>query len=615
MEENRSFDHFFGFARKQLKVDGLTGTEFNLINRSDPARGKVTVAPGARYVNPCDPNHGTSATAAKVAGGTMAGFVGFEQAAGHGTKALNWCDVMESFEPDAIPIITGLAENFSVMDKMFCSHAGPTWPNRMFALSATSAGSTSTGTFYEGIPGRLFPQRTFFDQLSEHGLSWKNYYNDTPWELFLSTLAHSPENIAPLTELYTDAAAGTLPAYSWVNPRAGMNVSTGHGSNDQHPDHDVALGEALIKDIYEALRSGPGWNDTLFIITYDEHGGFYDHVSPPRAPAPGDRRPEQSYPDKGVDFTQLGVRIPTLLISPWIPAGTVLSAPPIPQKPAADSQYDLTSIMATARKLLGMDPAPLTDRDRWAATFEHVLSLDAPRIDCPVHLPAAPTPTLTTADEAALPLNDLQRDIAEVHAHVLGGPTAAADAAAVATKRQAEISDWLQGTYRAHAEQTASWRRSKNLANAAPRFNVVSRPPSMAGMKASFKINTAEPGVKSGTVTVSVAPGETVFCLEYRNVSGPATISACYPSVSPGSNRDPDQQWILESDSTIRPAGNPASCLTNVRFDSSYEWEVYNVSVADCDGRVEQHWAVAGGNPSDRSYGVGFASDLVLGLV
>ena len=168
-----------------------------------------------------------------------------------------------------------------------------------------------------------------------------------------------------------------------------MNVSTGEGSNDQHPDHDVALGEALIKDVYEAVRASPQWNETLFIITYDEHGGFYDHVVPPNAPNPGGAGAGgPSYPDAGYNFTQLGVRIPTVLVSPWIERGTVVSEPPPAQRPTNDSQYNLTSIMATARKLLGMPTTPLTKRDAWAGTFEHVLSRRAPRgdADCPAHL-------------------------------------------------------------------------------------------------------------------------------------------------------------------------------------------------------------------------------------
>ena len=333
MEENRSFDHLFGWAAKLLGVNGLTGRESNLVNLTDPGGQRVGVDAAAPYLGKCDPDHGTPATAAKVAGG-MSGFVEWEQKRGDGKDGkdgLDWCGVMSMFPPARVPIITELAREFAVMDRFFCSHPGPTWPNRMFALSGTSAGSTETGTWFRGEQGRLFPQRTVFDQVAEANLTWKNYYNDTPWELFMESVAHHPDNLQTMEAFFQDAAQGTLPAFAWVNPRSGINVTTGMGSNSQHPDHDVALGERLMKDVYEAVRSSPQWNETLLIITYDEHGGFYDHVTPPSEGVPSPVGPEwhsgeQSYPDKGYNFSSLGVRIPTVLISPWIPRGSVVSA-------------------------------------------------------------------------------------------------------------------------------------------------------------------------------------------------------------------------------------------------------------------------------------------------
>lgn len=167
--------------------------------------------------------------------------------------------------------------------------------------------------------------------------------------------------------------------------------------------------------VYEDLRASPKWNSTLFIITYDEHGGFYDHVPPPTGvPAPDDF---PSFPDKDFNFTRLGVRIPTLLISPWVAKGTVISEPAAAQKPADNSEYDLTSIISTVRKIFSAEDAdvkPLTKRDAWAATFEDRLTeLTEPRTDCPMTLPAAPK-TLSAehaAQEAVQPLNDLQVDI------------------------------------------------------------------------------------------------------------------------------------------------------------------------------------------------------------
>ena len=230
----------------------------------------------------------------------------------------------------------------------------------------------------------------------------------------MQSIVRKPTHLRQFNQFKKDAAAGTLPSFSWINPLFAANPITGEGANDQHPDHSIARGEHFLKDIYETLRKSPAWNETLLVITYDEHGGFWDHVPVPTVGVPAPDDVEASYPLENYTFDRLGVRIPTVLVSPLIPRGTVISAPPSAQKPAASSEYDLTSIMATARILLGMtDTEPLTTRDAWSATFEHVLSLETPRSDCPTELPDAPKPgdEWSLEAEMALPINELQRDI------------------------------------------------------------------------------------------------------------------------------------------------------------------------------------------------------------
>ena len=192
----------------------------------------------------------------------------------------------------------------------------------------------------------------------------------------------------------------------------------------------------MIKQVYEALRAGPKWNETLFIVTYDEHGGFYDHVAPPSKgiPAPDDSK---SYPDE-FDFQRLGLvcflffvdrshilsthththsqRIPTLLISPWIERGKIISAPSSSQKPTNTSEFDLTSIPATMKHMFGLNDF-LTKRDAWAASFDDVFSeLEKPRDDCIEKLPEVPTrlDAESASWEANRPLNHLQQDYLNV---------------------------------------------------------------------------------------------------------------------------------------------------------------------------------------------------------
>jgi len=219
IKKKNSFDHFFGMSSELLGTNGVSGNEQNLLNTSDPSEGSVTVSAGAPYLNDCDPDHGLTGTTSKIFGADavsrgdlndpgMYGFVEWEKHKGHADA--NYCDVMRVFTPDEIPVITGLAREFAIMDRFFAAVPGPTWPNRMFTISATSAGSTGTGPWYENQVGQLFPQRTFFDQCAEGGLEWRNYYNDTPWELIMAGVAHNPDNVRPMTEFWDDARCASI---------------------------------------------------------------------------------------------------------------------------------------------------------------------------------------------------------------------------------------------------------------------------------------------------------------------------------------------------------------------------------------------------------------------
>jgi phospholipase C len=231
-------------------VDGLSGEEYNdvfihaqkspSVLNEEQQQQRVFVDSECPYINDCDPQHNTDSTTYKLFGGvdssgepSNSGFVSYEK------ENPNYCNVMSGFKPSALPVINALADQFAVMDRFFASHPGPTWPNRMFTLSGTSAGSTETFYWYQGVAGALFPQKTIFDQLEQEQLSWRNYYNDTPWELFMQKLADSPDQLRPVQEFFRDAQRGSLPAFSWINPRSGINVTTGVGSNDQHPDQYV----------------------------------------------------------------------------------------------------------------------------------------------------------------------------------------------------------------------------------------------------------------------------------------------------------------------------------------------------------------------------------------
>lgn len=415
MLENRAFDHMLGWMTRggpfgDTRVDGLTGDECNFKDISKGANGGlVCVNDQALDHCPYDPDHTFSATTERIFGcrwnqtehtpctdirsetgkNEMSGFV--NSAIWRGQDGIN---EMTMWPPEKVPIITTLAKEFALFDRFFASHPGSTYPNRQFVLSGTAHGMTDTG---DPVPPGGFPQKTVLRSFEEAGMDWKMYYEDSlAWAIFMGDVQRdsSKQNIKKMDQFYHDAKMGTLTNFSFIEPRIAPNPNarntTSFGlANHQHPTASVREGERWMKDIYEAVRNGPKWENTLLIFTYDEHGGFFDHVPPPQTGVPS---PDGICTVEGFDYRRLGVRIPTIAISPWIAKGTLVNQPPPSQRPEATSEYELSSIPATLRKLFPELGPPLTRRDAWAATFEHVLALDTPRDDCPTTLPVVPPP-------------------------------------------------------------------------------------------------------------------------------------------------------------------------------------------------------------------------------
>eukprot|EP00658_Telonema_sp_P-2_P028904 TRINITY_DN2205_c0_g1_i8.p1 TRINITY_DN2205_c0_g1~~TRINITY_DN2205_c0_g1_i8.p1 ORF type:complete len:314 (+),score=62.36 TRINITY_DN2205_c0_g1_i8:241-1182(+) len=246
------------------------------------------------------------------------------------------------------------------------------------------------------VPPGGFPQKTVLRSYEDAGLSWKMYYEDSlAWAIFLADVQRnsSKPHLREMDEFYQDAAAGTLANFTFIEPRISPNPNATHAksfglANHQHPTASVMEGERWMRDIYTAIRKSPSWEKTLLILTYDEHGGFYDHVPPPQDGVPS---PDGICTKEGFAYTRLGVRVPTIAISPWIKKGTLVHLPPTDQRPKNNSEYELCSIPATLRSMYPQLGGALNARDSWAGTFEHLLS-DELRTDCPVELPVVPPP-------------------------------------------------------------------------------------------------------------------------------------------------------------------------------------------------------------------------------
>ena len=320
-------------------------------------------------------------------------------------------DIMACFHTQTrLPVIHELASEFAICDQWFSSLPGPTWPNRFFVHGASSAGWADSPVTKDEIPwyvrhGFAYECGSIFDSLSNAGYPWRLYHDDhnsysddrsgpefggwIPQVASLKGISlldmHSMDRFS--SDL--NSANGYNYPYTFIEPNFGRSFfssqppqkgvphqdlagPTYKGGSSQHPEDDPSGGEGLIKAVYEAIRNSPVWDTSLLVIVYDEHGGFYDSVAPGKATPPGDTPPpgQETRNSSGFDFSQYGVRVPAVIVSPLISRGKVDHTP-----------YDHTSILATVERQFGLKH--LTKRDECANDLRHLLSLPSPREDCP----------------------------------------------------------------------------------------------------------------------------------------------------------------------------------------------------------------------------------------
>ncbi len=394
MLENRSFDHMLGFSNI-LGIDavsgrlvGIEGLYANNTWNLDQHGNKIFATTPADWAMPFDPGHEFNDVKEQLCGAggayphiTNSGFVTSYSK----IDPTHPGEIMKCYAPDQLPVLTTLAREFAVCDHWFSSLPGPTWPNRFFVHAASSGGLdhspsplTSAGSIL--LNGYRFEHGTIFDRLDKANLSWTIYKGDA----FPQALSISGMNVRALEGRFKDfddfsgdvSNANFSTSYIFIEPNYG-HVLTGDFTygNSQHPKDDVTRGEGLLKTIYETIRNSPVWDSSLLIVTYDEHGGFYDHVPPPQTVAPGDAITDPGNNINHFDFKQIGVRVPAVIISPLIARGIIDS-----------TVYDHSSVLATIESIFGLQP--LTERDKQANTLNHLFTLTIPRTDAIATLPA-----------------------------------------------------------------------------------------------------------------------------------------------------------------------------------------------------------------------------------
>lgn len=337
MMENRSFDHAFGslsLLEGRADVDGL------VTGMSNPDDAGALITPREIDLN-CidDPPHGWDRSHEQWNNGACDGFVK-AYAINNGTNGFRVMDYIPANKQTAS---RALAAEGALCQRWFASVMGPTWPNRFHMLACSSYGNQSNDFLGQ-------PVETIFSMMDRAKIKWANYYGNIQFAVTLDVSSSFPE-VEQLDQFFLDAAAGRLPPVVIIDPI--------YGRSDDHPPAHPVAGQVFIQSIYEALRTSPQWEESMMVVTYDEHGGFHDHVSPPT-----------TVDDFAADgFDQLGFRVPSFAVGPFV------------KQHVSDVVFDHTSIYATIAALHGLDP--INQRDAAANNLLALLDEDLMRSNKP----------------------------------------------------------------------------------------------------------------------------------------------------------------------------------------------------------------------------------------
>jgi phospholipase C len=354
MMENRSFDHYLGWLpNADGRQEGLT-----YINREGQPQSTHRLAPDFQGCEHPDPDHGWEDGRAHVNGGKMDGFLLSES---NDEFAIGY------YAEEDLPFIGHAAKAFTAYDRFFCSLLASTYPNREYMHAAQSYGKLDNSFPEVGFQDQGFPDTTIFAALKARGVDSRYFFNDLPVAALWGQkgLARSSR----VEEYYQRAADGTLPPLSFVDPS--FANEGGGTSGDEHPHGDIRAGQAFMADVVHAFMESPQWKRGALFIVYDEWGGFFDHVRPPRVPD------DRNTPDPNSDFGQMGIRIPAVTVSPWVRRGHV-----------SHSIFGFESILKMIEYRYGI--GPLTRRDAYAQNIARSFDFKSkPRLD-PPDLPDPP---------------------------------------------------------------------------------------------------------------------------------------------------------------------------------------------------------------------------------
>jgi phospholipase C len=369
MQENRSFDHYFGPLHDQgqprVRPPRRNSSNPDPTNPTGPAIGRFHKP---NYCETADLDHSWNGTHKEYDGGLMDGFTAqnVDSTDPTGMRTMGFYDRTD------LPFYYALFSAFAISDRYFCSVLSQTFPNRFFLLAGTSFGHIAND-FPTGDPMNDFAQPTIFNLLDQAGVSWKIYFSQIAFaDEFSYVRNHVPSMTFPVQEFMTDAQNGTLPSVSFIDP---IFIAQATVENDEHPPSNVQVGQNFVAGILNALFASPQWGSSALFLTWDEHGGFWDHVPPPRACVPDDIPPMLGSGDEPGAFDRYGIRVPVVVVSPYAR-----------QHYVSHKVYDHTSILRFIETRFDL-PA-LTRRDANANSMLKLFNFKAATIASPALPPA-----------------------------------------------------------------------------------------------------------------------------------------------------------------------------------------------------------------------------------
>ncbi len=389
MMENRSFDHMLGYlskeggtdGKKRTDIEGLSGVEKNRYKGRDYPSFPL---PDTRFDE--SPPHSHEPVMNQIAGGEMTGFV-VAFAKEREAAGVDPGKIMGYHNAGHVPVYDALAREFLICQRWFAAHPGPTFPNRFYSMTGRLNRDVFGNFQFDNPHGDAFQPvqtRTLFDHLTEHGVSWRYYEHRYCFLRLFERYSTDDTLIVEANDsargFFASAQAGTLPAVSFIDPNF-IDEPDGEDNDDGAPAN-IGAGQNLIGRVVNAVMHGPQWNRTLLVITYDEHGGFFDHVNPLLFR-------DKVKPVSGIDH--YGVRVPAFVISPWVD-----------QRAVSNVVFDHTSIAKTiARRFMSANPPDMGERMAAANDLSMVLRA-APRQDLPsIPVPPLPARTSTFASQAS----------------------------------------------------------------------------------------------------------------------------------------------------------------------------------------------------------------------